>query len=49
MMYLALSYDHRVIDGKDSVGFLKSIREFIENPASMLFGSQTPEQYLLDI
>ena len=49
MMYLALSYDHRVIDGKDSVGFLKSVKEFIENPASMLFGSQTPEQYLLDI
>jgi len=49
MMYLALSYDHRVIDGKDSVGFLKTVKEFIENPASMLFGAQSPEQYLLDI
>lgn len=49
MMYLALSYDHRVIDGKDSVSFLKSVKEFIENPAHLLFGSQTPEQYLLDI
>jgi 2-oxoglutarate dehydrogenase E2 component (dihydrolipoamide succinyltransferase) len=49
MMYIALSYDHRVIDGKDSVGFLKAVKEFIENPSSMLFGAQSPEQYLLDI
>jgi 2-oxoglutarate dehydrogenase E2 component (dihydrolipoamide succinyltransferase) len=49
MMFIALSYDHRVIDGKDSVGFLKSVKEFIENPSSMLFGAQNPEQYLLDI
>ena len=38
IMYLALSYDHRVIDGKESVGFLKSIKEFIEDPAKMLLG-----------
>ena len=38
MMYLALSYDHRLIDGKESVGFLKSIKEFIEDPAKMLLG-----------
>jgi 2-oxoglutarate dehydrogenase E2 component (dihydrolipoamide succinyltransferase) len=49
MMFIALSYDHRVIDGKDSVGFLKSVKEFIENPSSMLFGAQNAEQYLLDI
>jgi 2-oxoglutarate dehydrogenase E2 component (dihydrolipoamide succinyltransferase) len=49
MMYLALSYDHRVIDGRDSVGFLKAVKEFIENPAQLIFGSQTPEQFLLGI
>jgi 2-oxoglutarate dehydrogenase E2 component (dihydrolipoamide succinyltransferase) len=32
MMYIALSYDHRVIDGKDSVGFLVEVKEMIENP-----------------
>ena len=32
MMYVALSYDHRVIDGKDSVGFLKMVKELLENP-----------------
>ena len=36
IMYLALSYDHRIIDGKESVGFLKSIKEYIEDPAKML-------------
>ena len=49
MMYLALSYDHRVINGKDSVSFLKSVKEFIEDPGKMIFGTQTPEQFLLDI
>lgn len=39
MMYVALSYDHRVIDGKDSVGFLKLIKELIENPEDLLLGS----------
>lgn len=36
MMYLALSYDHRIIDGKDSVGFLKTIKELLEEPARLL-------------
>lgn len=36
MMYLALSYDHRIIDGKESVGFLKSVKEHIEEPARLL-------------
>jgi len=49
MMYIALSYDHRVIDGKDSVGFLKTIKEFIEEPSRMIFGSQSPEQLLLEL
>ena len=49
MMYIALSYDHRVIDGKDSVSFLKAVKEFIEEPSKMIFGSQSPEQFLLEI
>jgi 2-oxoglutarate dehydrogenase E2 component (dihydrolipoamide succinyltransferase) len=36
MMYAALSYDHRIVDGKESVQFLVRIKEFIENPAAML-------------
>jgi 2-oxoglutarate dehydrogenase E2 component (dihydrolipoamide succinyltransferase) len=36
MMYLALSYDHRIIDGRDSVGFLVTIKELIEDPARLI-------------
>ena len=36
MMYLALSYDHRIIDGKESVGFLLAIKEALENPIEIL-------------
>ena len=36
MMYLALSYDHRVIDGKSSVTFLKKVKELVEDPTSLL-------------
>ena len=36
MMYLALSYDHRLIDGKDSVQFLVSIKELLEDPSRLL-------------
>jgi 2-oxoglutarate dehydrogenase E2 component (dihydrolipoamide succinyltransferase) len=49
MMYVALSYDHRLIDGKDSVGFLKTIRELIENPMKLLDLSGHPETSLLGI
>jgi 2-oxoglutarate dehydrogenase E2 component (dihydrolipoamide succinyltransferase) len=35
-MYVALSYDHRIIDGKESVGFLVAIKEAIENPEELL-------------
>ncbi len=49
MMYIALSYDHRVIDGRDSVGFLKTIKEFIEQPTAMLFGKQDSERMLLGL
>jgi len=36
MMYLALSYDHRIIDGKDAVQFLSTIKDFLEDPAKLL-------------
>lgn len=36
IMYIALSYDHRIIDGKDSVGFLKTVKELLEDPARMI-------------
>ena len=36
MMYLALSYDHRMIDGKDAVQFLVTIKELVEDPAMLL-------------
>ncbi|MAZ49599.1 MAG: dihydrolipoyllysine-residue succinyltransferase [Halobacteriovoraceae bacterium] len=36
IMYIALSYDHRVIDGKDSVGFLKTVKDLLEDPARMI-------------
>ena len=36
MMYLALSYDHRIIDGKESVGFLVTIKEMLEDPTRLL-------------
>lgn len=49
IMYLALSYDHRVIDGRDSVGFLKTIKELIENPVKLLTGGQEPDAMLLEI
>ena len=49
MMYLALSYDHRVIDGKDSVGFLKTVKEFLEDPTRLLFGTGSAEHQLLGL
>ncbi|NQY28481.1 MAG: 2-oxoglutarate dehydrogenase complex dihydrolipoyllysine-residue succinyltransferase [Flavobacteriaceae bacterium] len=39
MMYLALSYDHRIIDGKESVGFLVAIKEALENPVELLMNN----------
>lgn len=36
VMYLALSYDHRIIDGRESVGFLKKVKDLLEDPARML-------------
>jgi 2-oxoglutarate dehydrogenase E2 component (dihydrolipoamide succinyltransferase) len=49
MMYIALSYDHRIIDGKDSVGFLVKVKEMIENPQKMLTGGKDPLDMLLEI
>ncbi len=49
MMYLALSYDHRIIDGKESVGFLKTVKEMLENPNSIIFGGKSPEEVLLNL
>ncbi|MFK8075008.1 MAG: dihydrolipoyllysine-residue succinyltransferase, partial [Granulosicoccus sp.] len=37
MMYIALSYDHRIVDGKGAVGFLKTIKEMVEDPARIVF------------
>ena len=49
IMYVALSYDHRVIDGKDSVGFLVKVKEMIENPRRMLTGGKDPMELLLGL
>jgi len=49
IMYVALSYDHRIIDGKESVGFLVKVKEMLENPERMLFGSKDPVAVLLGL
>lgn len=49
IMYVALSYDHRIIDGRESVGFLVKVKQCLENPTLMLTGGQSPEDLLLDI
>ncbi|MNR60479.1 Dihydrolipoyllysine-residue succinyltransferase component of 2-oxoglutarate dehydrogenase complex [compost metagenome] len=38
MMYVALSYDHRIIDGRESVGFLVRVKQLLEDPARLLLG-----------
>ena len=48
MMYVALSYDHRVIDGRESVSFLVRVKEFLENPELLLIGKD-PVKTLLEI
>jgi 2-oxoglutarate dehydrogenase E2 component (dihydrolipoamide succinyltransferase) len=47
MMYIALSYDHRIIDGRDSVGFLLMVKEYIENPIHMCLEGNNLEEKLL--
>ena len=49
MMYIALSYDHRIIDGKDSVGFLVKIKELIENPERIFSEGKDPAELLLGL
>jgi 2-oxoglutarate dehydrogenase E2 component (dihydrolipoamide succinyltransferase) len=48
MMYLALSYDHRIIDGRESVSFLVRVKELLENPELLLFGKD-PVKTLLQL
>jgi 2-oxoglutarate dehydrogenase E2 component (dihydrolipoamide succinyltransferase) len=49
MMYVALSYDHRVIDGRESVGFLVKVKEMLEHPSKMLFGGKDPNEIVLGL
>lgn len=49
MMYLALSYDHRIVDGRESVSFLVKVKELLEHPENILFGGQDPEKLLLNL
>lgn len=49
IMYVALSYDHRIIDGRESVGFLYTVKELIENPKRMLFSGKKGEEVLLNL
>lgn len=49
VMYVALSYDHRIIDGKDSVSFLVKVKQLLEHPEFMLADGKNPEELLLKI
>ncbi|MBP7168762.1 MAG: 2-oxoglutarate dehydrogenase complex dihydrolipoyllysine-residue succinyltransferase [Bacteroidales bacterium] len=49
IMYVALSYDHRIIDGKDSAAFLMDIKRMIENPEKLLFGGDDPIMKLIGL
>ena len=49
MMYVALSYDHRIIDGKDSVGFLVKLKELLENPERLFTGGKDAGELMLGI
>lgn len=47
IMYLAVSYDHRIIDGRDSVGFLVKVKEYLENPLEMLMNNNAKAELML--
>ncbi|QQS50397.1 MAG: 2-oxoglutarate dehydrogenase complex dihydrolipoyllysine-residue succinyltransferase [Bacteroidota bacterium] len=49
MMYIALSYDHRLVDGRDSVSFLVAVKEMLESPQTMLLAGKNPETLLLGL
>lgn len=49
MMYLALSYDHRIIDGRESVGFLVKVKQCLENPTLLLTEGNDPNKMILGL
>jgi 2-oxoglutarate dehydrogenase E2 component (dihydrolipoamide succinyltransferase) len=49
IMYVALSYDHRIVDGKESVSFLYLVKQLLEQPELMLFGGKDPQEVLLGL
>jgi 2-oxoglutarate dehydrogenase E2 component (dihydrolipoamide succinyltransferase) len=49
MMYLALSYDHRIIDGRESVGFLVKVKQCLENPTMLLTEGNDPNKMILGL
>ncbi len=49
IMYVALSYDHRIIDGRESVGFLVKVKQMLEEPGRMLFAGNDPVKALLNL
>ncbi|TAH40449.1 MAG: 2-oxoglutarate dehydrogenase complex dihydrolipoyllysine-residue succinyltransferase [Bacteroidetes bacterium] len=49
IMYIALSYDHRIIDGKESVGFLVRVKQMLEEPIKMMFSGNDPVKVMLGL
>lgn len=49
IMYIALSYDHRIIDGKESVGFLVRVKQMLEEPVKMMFSGNDPVKVMLGL
>ena len=49
IMYVALSYDHRIVDGKESVSFLFKVKEMLEDPTKLVFGGKEPGEVLLGL
>ena len=49
IMYVAVSYDHRIIDGRESVGFLVQVKEILENPVKLLYSGKDPVLSLLGL
>ncbi|MBL0342147.1 MAG: 2-oxoglutarate dehydrogenase complex dihydrolipoyllysine-residue succinyltransferase [Bacteroidetes bacterium] len=49
IMYVALSYDHRIIDGRESVSFLVKVKQMLEEPVKMLYGGSDPTKVLLGL
>ena len=49
IMYIALSYDHRIIDGRESVGFLVKVKQMLEEPVKMMFSGNDPVKVMLGL